>query len=54
MDILESEKDGCPVMKVCDVRKYTLLTFCAFQNNFLALKIIYEHARHNEEAKGGL
>ena len=52
MDLLESEKDNCPVMKVTDIRKYTLLTFCAFKNNFLAMKIIYEHARHSNEARG--
>ena len=39
-------------MKVTDVRKYTLLTFCALKNNFLALKIIYEHAMHTNEAQG--
>ena len=39
-------------MKVTDIRKYSLLTFCALKNNFLAMKIIYEHARHTNEAKG--
>lgn len=52
IEILESEKDTCPVMKVTDVRKYTLLTYCALKNNLLALKIIYEHARHTNEALG--
>ena len=52
MDILESEKDACPVMKITDVRKYSLLTFCALKNNFLAMKIIYEHARHCNESQG--
>ena len=51
MDLLDSEKDQCPVMKVCDIRKYTLLTFCAFKNSLTALKIIYEHARHYDEAE---
>ena len=36
-------------MKVTDVRKYSLLTFCAYKNNFLAMKIIYEHAMANLE-----
>ena len=49
IDILENEKDHCPVMKVADIRKYTLLTFCALKNNFTAMKIIYEHARATNE-----
>ena len=51
MDILESEKDACPVMDVMDVRKYSLLTFCALKNNFLAMKIVYEHAMDIKESE---
>ena len=50
-DTLDNEKDQCPVMKVVDIRKYSLLAYCAFKNNFMAMKIIYEHARFYNEAR---
>ena len=49
MDLLDSRKSRVRVMRIKDVREYTLLTFCALQNNLLALKLLYEHAKMFDE-----
>ena len=36
-------------MNVKDIRGYTLLTFCAFKDDILAMKIIYEHVKSTNE-----
>lgn len=38
-------------MNVKDIRGYTLLTFCAFKDDILAMKIIYEHVKSTNEDK---
>ncbi len=39
-------------MSIKDVREYTLLTYCAMQDDLLALKVIYEHAKIYKEDDG--
>jgi len=47
MDLLEREKGNCQVVPVSDFRKYSLLAYCAYKNEFIAMKMIYEHAMEN-------
>ena len=47
--LFNSKGSSCPVMNVKDIRGYTLLTFCAFKDDILAMKIIYEHVKSTNE-----
>jgi hypothetical protein len=50
MDLLEKERGNCQVVHVSNERKYSLLTYCALKNEFLAMKMIYEHAMQNRDS----